>query len=72
MSHHQAGTGQYSLRHVRLERARSKEHVEGADGFGYDFVAPLDAHGHLSIDGWHVERGRCFVHRIEKGLVTDR
>ena len=72
MSHHQAGTEQYSLRRVRLEMARSKEHVEGAEGYGYDFVAPLDGQGHLSVDGWHVDRGRGFVHRLEKGIVTER
>jgi hypothetical protein len=60
------------MRRIHLELARSKDHVEGSEGEGYDFVAPLDEAGHISVAGWHAERGRCFVHKLEHGRISDK
>ena len=60
------------LRRIRLERARSPGKPEGAADEGYEFVAPLTADGHISLDGWKRDRGLCFVHRLEKGAIAER
>jgi hypothetical protein len=49
------------LSRVRLELARSKEHPDGDPHFGYEFVAPLDAQGHLDAKSWHEVKGACMV-----------
>jgi hypothetical protein len=36
-----------SLKKIRLELARDKEHPEGSNRHGYEFVGPLDETGHL-------------------------
>ena len=62
----------YHLRRIKLELARSKGHPDGELGQGYDFVAPLDAQGHISLEGWKKERSLCFAHRLERGQVVER
>jgi hypothetical protein len=66
-----------ALFHVRLELARSKEFPKGSVRHGYEFVAPLDASGHLSADAWKKNKARCTVRRFtagepdENGLLID-
>ena len=62
----------HRLFRIRLELARSREHVQGAKDEGYTFVAPLDDTGHISVEGWKQDRPLCFVHRLEKGLTVQR
>ena len=62
----------HRLSRIRLEQARSKDRVEGWAGDGYEFVAPLDETGHISVDGWKQDRGLCFVHRLENGVTVQR
>ena len=62
----------YHMRHIRLERARAKGHAEGDPGEGYDFVAPLNETGHISVEGWRSQRALCFVHRFEEGEIVER
>jgi len=64
--------GEVRLRKIRLELARSKGHAEGSPGDGYEFVAPLGADNHIDVEAWKRERRLCFVHRIEKGVTTER
>ena len=52
------------LRRIRLHLARSKEHPQGSARHGYEFVAPLDADGHIDPEAWKVARDRCRVHRF--------
>jgi hypothetical protein len=65
------------LFHVRLELARSKEFPNGSAGHGYEFVAPLDANGHLSTDEWKKHKAQCTVRRFtagkedENGMLVD-
>ena len=65
-------SGEVRFRKIRLELARSKGHAEGSPGDGYEFVAPLDATDHIDLETWKRERGRCFVHRMEKGITVER
>ena len=65
------------LFHVRLELARSKEFPNGSTRHGYEFVAPLDAEGHLSSAEWKKAKAKCTVRRFtagqpdENGLLVD-
>jgi hypothetical protein len=61
---------------VRLELARTKEHPSGSTLHGYEFVAPLDASGHLSTAEWKANKAKCIVRRFapgieENGLLKD-
>jgi len=55
------------LRRIRLELARTPEFPDGSRDHGYEFVAPLDAEGHLDLDTWKAERKRCVVRRFWRG-----
>lgn len=52
------------LRHVHLELARDPEHPVGSSRHRYEFVAPLDKHGHIVAEAWRMLRDRCRVRRI--------
>jgi hypothetical protein len=60
-----AGTAQ--LRTIRLELARTKEFPQGNPSCGYEFVAPLDAEGHLDLETFKQHKGDCRVHRFWAG-----
>ena len=60
------------LFHVRLELARSKEFPNGNAHHGYEFVAPLDAAGHLSSDEWKKSKAKCIVRRFASGSPDER
>lgn len=55
------------LRTIRLELARTKEYPEGNPGCGYQFVAPLDADGHLDLEAFKRHKSECRVHRFWVG-----
>jgi hypothetical protein len=57
---------------IRLERARAQGHPDGEPGEGYELVAPLDAAGHINVEGWRSQRALCFVHRLEGGDIVER
>jgi hypothetical protein len=38
------------LKRIGLNLARSKEYPLGSDKHGYEFVAPLDASGHIDAE----------------------
>ena len=52
---------------IRLELARDPTHPSGSAGHGYEFVAPLDAEGHIEAEAWRKVRGRCRVRRFWEG-----
>lgn len=54
------------LRHIRLELAREPGHPEGSRREGYEFIAPLDAEGHLDEHAWKELRARCRVKRFSE------
>lgn len=52
------------LQHIRLELARDPEFPSGSGEHGYELIAPLDAEGHISVEGWKAARDRCRVRRF--------
>jgi hypothetical protein len=52
---------------IRLELARDQDFPDGSAAHGYEFVAPLDAEGHIDVDAWHKERKHCRVWRFWEG-----
>jgi hypothetical protein len=55
------------LKRIRLNLARSKEFPTGSARHGYEFVAPLDADGHIDPELWRKYRGHCRVRRFWGG-----
>ena len=55
------------LKRIRLNLARSKEFPSGSAKHGYEFVAPLDANGHIDPEQWRKHREHCRVHRFWGG-----
>ncbi len=55
------------LRRVRLELARDHDFPNGSKERGYDFIAPLDATGHIDAGAWKQLRERSRVRRFWPG-----
>jgi hypothetical protein len=52
------------LKRIRLHLARSHDFPNGSVQHGYEFVAPLDAAGHIDADLWRKYREHCGVRRF--------
>ncbi|MFM8801646.1 MAG: hypothetical protein ACKOEE_14015 [Tagaea sp.] len=61
-----------TLKHIRLELARTKQTPDGDPACGYEFAAPLAADGHLDPDAWRKEKDRCTVRRFWRGAADER
>ena len=57
----------HNFKRIRLNLARSKEFPQGSERHGYEFVAPLDAKGHIDADLWRKHRDNCRVRRFWEG-----
>jgi hypothetical protein len=57
----------HTFKRIRLHLARSKEFPEGSSRHGYEFVAPIDAKGHIDAELWHKHRDHCRVRRFWNG-----
>ena len=57
----------HTFKRIRLNLARSKEFPEGSTRHGYEFVAPLDAKGHIDAAQWRQHRDNCRVRRFWAG-----
>lgn len=57
----------HTFKRIRLNLARSKEFPNGSAKHGYEFVAPLDAKGHIDVERWKAERAHCRVRRFWEG-----
>jgi hypothetical protein len=53
-----------TLSKVRLVLARDPEFPEGSATHGYEFLAPLDAKGHIKVKAWHDVKQKCRVKRF--------
>ncbi len=53
-----------TLQRIRLHLARSPEFPAGSARHGYEFLAPLDAAGHIDLAAWKRLRERCTVTRF--------
>ena len=56
-----------TMKRIRLELARDKEHPSGDSEHGYEFAAPLTDDGHLDASEWRKEKERCRVKRFAPG-----
>jgi hypothetical protein len=61
----------HAFKRIRLNLARSKEFPEGSSHHGYEFVAPLDAKGHIDVQLWQKDRDHCRVRRFWKGEADE-
>ncbi|WP_321342690.1 hypothetical protein [Breoghania sp.] len=52
------------LKRIRLNLARTKEHPNGSNRHGYEFVAPLTEDGEIDPVNWKAERDKCRVRRF--------
>jgi len=57
----------HTFKRIRLNLARSKEFPKGSPRHGYEFVAPLDAKGHIDAALWKQHRDNCRVRRFWEG-----
>jgi hypothetical protein len=55
------------LNRILLNLARSREFPYGSPRHGYDFIAPLDAEGHIDPLLWKKYRDYCRVRRFWEG-----
>ena len=55
------------LNRILLNLARSRKFPEGSPRHGYDFIAPLDAQGHIDPILWKKYRDYCRVRRFLAG-----
>jgi len=56
-----------TLMNIRLELGRSTGLPSGDAGHGYEFIAPLDAEGHLDADHWESDKRHCGVRMFRRG-----
>ena len=59
------------LKRIVLHLARSKDFPSGSREHGYEFVAPLDAAGHIDPDLWSKHREHCRVRRFWGGASEE-
>ena len=52
---------------IRLELGRTREAPQGDPRHGYEFIAPLDRHGHLDAELWGTQKARCTVRSVCPG-----
>ncbi|WP_321499375.1 hypothetical protein [Breoghania sp.] len=52
------------LKKIRLNLARTKEHPNGSNRHGYEFVAPLTEAGEIDPAIWKTHRDKCRVRRF--------
>ena len=60
-----------SLKRIRLELARNAEFPNGSSQHGYEFIAPLDAKGHLDSASWPKAKAACTVRRFWNGAPDE-
>ena len=56
-----------TLMNIRLELGRTTDFPQGDPRHGYEFVAPLDARGHLDAAAWSTARQHCVVRAFRPG-----
>ncbi len=67
-----------SLMQITLNLARTKAFPEGSIRHGYEFVAPIDEHGHIDTKSWKDRKNACIVRRfwddepIKRGSLVHR
>ena len=57
----------HNFKRIRLNLARSTAFPQGSTRHGYEFVAPLDADGHIDVAQWQSDQTHCRVRRFWDG-----
>lgn len=57
-----------TLKLIRLELAREKDHPDGDPRVGYEFIAPLDSDGRFCREEWQRARKRCTVRHFQPAM----
>lgn len=60
-----------ALKKIRLNLARTRDFPNGSAQHGYEFIAPLDATGHIDATAWKKNRDHCRVRRFWAGEEED-
>lgn len=60
-----------TLKHIRIELARDHDYPQGSSLCGYEFVAPIDGVGQMSVEEWRKRRGECRVTRFWEGMKPE-
>ena len=60
-----------SLKRIHLELARTPDFPNGSSEHGYEFIAPLDAKGHLDSTAWPKAKAACTVRRFWNGTPDE-
>jgi hypothetical protein len=58
----------HAFKRITIHLARSKAFPSGSTRHGYEFVAPLDANGHIDAHLWHEHRDNCLRTPFSSGL----
>ncbi|MDY0881738.1 hypothetical protein ACFPL7_19295 [Dongia soli] len=58
------------LHTIRLELGRTRDFPQGTPDCGYEFVAPLNAEGHLDFEAFQQLKSHCRVHRFWVGELA--
>jgi hypothetical protein len=61
-----------TLMSIRLELGRTRETPQGDPSHGYEFIAPLNAQGHLDAEEWRQEKKRCAVRSFQPGKADQQ
>ena len=61
-----------ALMKIRLALGRTREAPAGDPRHGYEFIAPLDAQGHIDAAAWRGQKDRCTVRRFKPGREEER
>ncbi len=61
-----------ALMTIRLELGRTRGLPKGDSTHGYEFIAPLNAQGHLDAEEWRSEKTRCAVRSFRPGQSDRR
>jgi hypothetical protein len=56
-----------SMKTIRLELGRTAQWPDGNPDCGYEFKAPLDETGHISVEEWRANRDASTVRRFWQG-----
>ena len=60
-----------TLQTIRLELARNHDYPDGSVDHGYEFMAPIDANGHIDVQTWRGDRKNCRVWRFWAGEADE-
>jgi hypothetical protein len=61
-----------SMKIVRLELARGKNHPDGDPSHAYELRLPLNSAGYIDDALWPMQKELCVVRRFERGVEAEK